>query len=180
MIKCYARIFLITGVLLGLGTFFSDLTMMTARMALVEAISYGLLFGLAAAVLMGTLHVFGARKTAGENREGNIYAVRQSTELRLSLPYDRLFAVVGHYLSEVAGFTITEKNHESGVIYARSRLTFKTFGCKVTATLRKDGESSTILTLVSRPLVWATLVDYGENLRIVREAEAFLRASEHH
>ena len=180
MIKCYARIFFITGMLLGLGTFFSDLTMMTAKPAMVEAITYGLLFGITMTAIMGTLHVLGARKAAGANRAGDIYDVRQSAELRLSLPYDRLFAVVGHYLSEVAGFTITDTNHESGVISARSKLTFKTFGCKITATLRKDAESSTLLTLAARPMVWATLVDYGENLRIVREAEDFLRASEHH
>ncbi len=180
MLKCYARIFFITGTLFCLGIFFSDLAIMAPRAALVNAIASGLLFGLGMAVVMGTLHILKARKIAGENRAGDIYAVRQRVELRTALPYDRLYAVVGHYLSEVAGFTITEKNHEAGVIAARSGLTFKTFGSKVTAMLRKDGENATLLTLTSRPLLGTTLADYGENLKIVREAEDFLRAGEHH
>lgn len=180
MLKCYARIFLITGTLFCLGIFFSDLAFMTLKPALVEAISSGLLFGLVMTAIMGTLHIVRARKAAGADREGDIYAVRQRAELRTALPYDRLFAVVGHYLSEVAGFTITEKNHEAGVISARSKLTFRTFGSKVTAALRKDGDSATLVTLSSRPLLGTTLADYGENLKIVREALDFLRASEHH
>ena len=180
MLKCYARIFLITGTLFCLGIFFSDLAFMTLRPALVNAITSGLLFGLGMTAVMGTLHIIRARKAAGADREGDIYAVRQRAELRTGLPYDRLFAVVGHYFSEVAGFTITEKNHEAGVISARSKLTFRTFGSKITATLRKDGESATLLTLTSGPLLGTTLADYGENLKIVREALDFLRASEHH
>jgi hypothetical protein len=180
MLKCYARIFFITGILFCLGIFFSDLSFMAPRAALVNAIASGLIFGAGMALVMGTLHIVRARKTAGENRKGDIYAVKQRAELRTALPYDRLFAVVGHYLGEVAGFTVTEKNHESGVISARSNFTFRTFGSKITATLRKDGESATLLTLTSSPLLGTTLADYGENLRIVREAEDFLSASEHH
>lgn len=180
MVKCYARIFFITGALFCLGIFFSDLALMAPREALVNAIASGLLFGVGMSAVMGTLHIVRARKAAGPNRKGDIYAVKQSSELRTSLPYDRLFAVVGHYLSEVAGFTITEKSHEAGVISARSKLTFRTFGSKVTATLRKDGENATLLTLTSGPLLGTTLADYGENLRIVREAEEFLSASDHH
>ena len=180
MLKCYARIFFITGTLCALGVFFSDLALMTARPALVNAIATGLIFGAGMTLVMGTLHIVKARKTAGDNIKGDIYTVKQRLELRSALPYDRLYSVLTHYFSEVADFTITEKNHESGIISARSRLTFKTFGSKVTATLRREGDSATLLELVSKPLLGTTLADYGENLRIVREAEDFLRASEHH
>jgi len=180
MIKCYARIFFITGTLFALGIFFSDLALMATRAALVNAIATGLLFGAGMALIMGTLHIVRARRTAGENKAGDIYSVRQRAELRTALPYERLYAVVSHYLSEVAGFTITEKNHESGVISARSKLTFRTFGSRVTARLRRDGENATLVTLSSSPLLGTTLADYGENLRIVREAEEFLRAGERH
>ena len=180
MIKCYARIFAIMGSLFCLGTFFAELTFRPARPALIHAISCGLLFGAAMALTVGTLHVFRARKAAGSDRRGDIYAVRQSFELRSGLPYDRLFAVLTHYLKDVAGFAITGTNHESGAITARSRLNPMTFGSKVTAYLRRDGESSTLLTLTAGPTMWTTLADYGENLRIVRDAESFLRAGERH
>jgi len=179
MVKVYLKIFLMTAVVFFLAMFFSNMTTMRLKLALVDAGVRGVLFGIGMSALLGTLHIMRVRKKAGEYDTGDIYSTTQLRELKCRLPYDRVFSLMGHYLKEVAGFTVTLADQEAGRLEARSGLSFaSTFGNKVTVTLRKAEEEATEVTITSRPLLFSILADYGESLAIAGEAAAFLRGSE--
>lgn len=179
MIRTYARIFFITGPLFFLGMLFSNLAIMEARPALENALTLGLLFGTAMAAVMGTLHIVRARQAAAGETGRDIYALRQVREFESALDYERLFTTVTHYLEKTAGFTLTEKDQEAGRIAARSPFNFNTFGSGITVRLEKRPGAPTLVRIISKPLVFTVMADYGENLKNARDLEEHLRASGH-
>lgn len=179
MIKCYARLFGLAGFFFFLGTLFSSLNMLGGPDSMLEGLVSSLFFGAAVAAVLGTVHIRKVRKLAGEKREGDIYAPAQARELRLAMEYNRAFALALHYFKEVAGFSVTGSDQTAGRISARTPMIFfRTLGNNVTADLR-GVEGGTLVALRSNPVLPGGLPDYGANLKIVMDAENYLRAGEH-
>lgn len=178
MIWLYLRLFVITGGAFALVDFVSSSVLAPGTGALVSA-AKGLSFGLIMSGLLGTVHIFKARGLAGESFEGDIYATRQVRAVQTALSPERAFTLMSHYLGEVRAFRITELSQEAGVILARAPWSIRTFGCRVQVSVVKQESGTAQVTILSRPSMPLTLVDYGENLKIVTEAAAFLRGSDH-
>ncbi len=179
MIKIYLRTFVIMAGLFFLWLLFQNLTNMGLRLAVADALVKGALFGITLSAIIGTLHLVKARQAAGPDSGPDIYALKQVRELRSALPKDRVFELMRHYLEQVARLTVTSVDTEGGRLESRSGLNFKTFGNKLSVTVRAAGSGGSELTIVARPLVMTTLADFGESLRAADGAAAFLRASEH-
>lgn len=175
MIKCYARIFSITGSLFFLGMLFSNLLVMPPRQALVMALADGILFGVVMSLIIGTMHAARARKAAGTETGGDIYATRQYRELESGLDQDRLFAALTQYLSGNRGFTITQKDQEAGKLTARTPFSFISLGNTVSVSLEKS-PGGTLVKILSKPSFPTVLADYGANLRIANGLRDHLRA----
>lgn len=175
MIKCYAKIFFITGSLFFLGMLFSNLSIMEFRPALANAVSLGILLGAAMALIMGTMHVVKAREAAAGEGGFDIYSVVQVRRLESTLPYDRLFDAVVHYLKGEGGCAVTGSDHDGGAVYARTPFNFTTFGSSVTVRLEKRQEGPTLVTITARPASFSILADYGENLKLARGVAAYLK-----
>lgn len=179
MIKVYLRMFLISAGLFFLWLLFQNLTNMGIRLAVADALVKGALFGIALSALIGTLHLVKVRQAAGPDSGKDIYALKQVRELRSALPHDRVFAMMRHYLEEVAKLSVTSIDTDGGRLESRSGLNFMTFGNKLTVTVRKAGDGGSEVTITARPLVFTTLADFGESLRAADGAAAYLRGSEH-
>jgi hypothetical protein len=175
MIKCYARIFSITGVLFFLGMLFSNLLVMAPRQALFTAMADGILFGIVMSLIIGTMHVSKARKAAGTETSGDIYAIRQYRELESALDPDRLFTALTQYLSKSRGFTLTQTDQGAGKLSARTPFSFMSLGNTVSVSLEKS-PGGTLVKILARPSYPTVLADYGGNLRIANELRDHLRA----
>lgn len=175
MLKCYARIFSITGTLFFLGMLFADLLVMAPRQALITALADGIMFGLLMALIMGTMQVLKARKAAGEERVADIYSTRQYLEFESALDQERLYTALTHYFKGERGFTIAEADQGAGRISARTPFSFISFGNTVSVALEK-GPRGTLVKILSKPAFPTVLADYGENLRIVLGLRDYLRA----
>jgi len=178
MLKVYFKLFFWVTLFFFLGTLAANLNMAEGLDSILGESVTAVFFGLLAAVLLGLRHARGARKTAGEKPEGDIYAVDQIRQIRLPLPYDRAFHVVSHYLKEVARFRILGADPIAGVIDARTPSMFAVTGSSVTARLTRDGEE-TMLTFRSRPAAPLSFVDGGANLKIVTDAQKYLADALH-
>ena len=179
MIKVYLKLFFWLTFFCFLGTLAANLNMSEGLDSILGESATAVLFGLLAAALLGAKHARGARRAAGEKPEGDIYAVDQTRQIRLPLPYDRAFHVVSHYVKEVARLRILGADPVAGVIDARTASAFFVgMGSSVTARLIRDGEE-TILTFRSRPAVPLSFVDGGANLKIVMDAQKYLADALH-
>ena len=177
MIKIYLRAFFVTAGLFFLWLLFQNLTNMGLRLAVVDALVKGALFGIALSAIIGTLHLVKARQAAGPDSGPDIYALKQVRELSSALPKDRAFELMRHYLEQVAGLTVTSVDTDGGRLESRSSLNFMTFGNKLSVTVRGAGNGGSEVTIVARPLIMTALADFGESLRAADGAAAFLRAS---
>ncbi len=175
MIKYYAKVFAITGLVFFLGMYFSDLNIMPAARAFADAAANAIVFAAALSLIMGTLHVVKARKAAAGETGGDIYAVRQSRSFGSPLGRDRLFAAASGYLRGSLGCVITESDPSAGSLCGRTPIDLATFGSSVSVSFQGTPEGPTLVTVVSRPFLFFMLADYGENLRISRGLERHLR-----
>jgi len=179
MLKVYFKLFFWLTLFFFLGTLAANLNMAEGLDSILGESVTAALFGLLAAFLMGIRHARGARKIAGEKPEGDIYAVDQSRQIRMALPFDRAFHVVSHYLKEVARFKVLGADPVAGVIDARTpSVFFVGMGSSVTARLVRDGED-TLVTFRSRPAAPLSFVDSGANLKIVMEAQKYIADALH-
>jgi hypothetical protein len=178
MIKFYLKTLAITAALLVLGMLFGNLTMMGLRLAAADALVKGVLLASALTAVLGTLHVLNVRRAAGPNSGSDIYSVRQVREVSTRLEPDRAFAVMRHYLEGTAGLTVTSADPVAGKLEARSGLTLRTFGNKVTVSVSGREGGGARVTISSGPLVFA-LADFGESLRAADAAADHLRDSSH-
>ena len=176
MIGLYLRIFLYTGGLFALLDFAANQALAPGSGPLASAIK-GLAFGCVMSALLGTIHALKVRALAGGEREGDIYATRQTREVETGLAPDRAFALLSHYLKDVRKFRVIELNQEAGRIQAGTPWTIRAFGCRVLVEILKRENGAALVRITSKPALPLTLADYGENFSIASETAAFLRGS---
>lgn len=179
MLKVYFKLFFWVTLFFFIGTLAANLNMAEGLDSILGESVTAVVFGLLASLLIGTRHARAARKMAGEKPEGDIYAVDQSRQIRLPLPYDRAFHMVSHYFKEVARFKVLGADPVAGVIDARTpAIFFVGLGSSVTARLTRDGEE-TLVIFRSRPAAPLSFVDGGVNLKIVTEAQKYFAEALH-
>ncbi len=177
MLKCYFRIFVLAGGAFFLGSLAADMNMYEGWGSVLSGLVTAGLFGSAAAASIGTLHISRARAVAGDRAKGDIYSLYQIRDVPLSVPYDRAFHAVAHYLGEVAKYNIVGSDQVAGLIEARissGPLGFS--GSRLSASVRREGENS-VVTLRTAPALWPGLADYGRNLKAALDAEAYLTSA---
>jgi hypothetical protein len=180
MLKCYAKIFFLSGIFFFFGALYANVNIMDGREAVGEGAALGAFAGLATAGFVGSFHIIKVRRLASGKRRGDIYSLKQVSELRLPLAPDRVFALLQQYFSEVARFNVTGADKLAGVIAGRTSMAFfKGLGNVVTAEVKSDGAEGSAVTIVSKPLLPAGFTDFGENLKIVMDMERYLLGSAH-
>jgi hypothetical protein len=177
MFTCYARIFGLGAFFFFLGTLVANLNMLEGLDSILDGLVVAGLFGAISSAVIGTIHIKRVNKLAGPERKGPIYAASQTSELRLPVDYDKAFNLVSHYFKEVAGLNVTGADPVAGKIAARTPMVmFRSLGNTVTAELRAaEGETAVILR--SSPVLPLGIPDYGATLKLIMDAETYLRGS---
>jgi len=178
MVKCYAKIFFLSGLFFFFGALYADLNLLEGREAVTVALLLGVFIGLAFSGFVGTFHIMKVRRIAGGKRARDIYSVKQESELRLPMEPDRVFTLLQQYFMQVAHFSVTGADRLGGTISGRSPMVyFRTLGNTVSASVVSDNAGGSLVRISSKPLLPAALTDFGDNLRIVMEMEKYLLGS---
>jgi hypothetical protein len=178
MLKCYLKLFFLSGLFFFLGALYADINIMEGQNAVTEALALGAVMGLVISVALGTMHIMRVRRIAPGKRAWDIYSVKQKSELHLPLEPDRAFSLLQQYFTEVAHFNVTGADKIAGTISGRTPLVyFRTLGNSVSADVKADNAGGSLVSITSKPLLPATLTDFGDNLRIVTQIEKYLLAS---
>ena len=120
---------------------------------LLIGISSGLFFGIVMTVILGGLHYF-----VGKNA-----AVNQAEKLLIPHPYEQAFNLVRTSIEDSIQGKLIASNTNTGVITAKTRMSWLSWGEKITISLEKDTDSTTNVWIQSKPFIRTTIVDYGKN-----------------
>ena len=134
-------------------------------LALYPALLYAVLMGFAA----GTLHAGLSVRIAGGRRDPEVFLTKQHAVLNFRAGYRDVFDAVMKALP-LAGAEITAADYDTGRIEARKGISLKCFGCRAEASLEKKEDGFVTVKISSRPRLGTTLLDYGENLKLVQTA----------
>lgn len=177
MIKFYLANFFFSGGVMFVFFWLVRLSTMGASKAALGAFFFALSFACTMAFVIGTIHVLLVRRLKGDEDEGDIYTVFQRRELRTRLEYDRAFAMMQHYLAEVARLKNVQADPVTGLLSANSPFNIITFGYKMKIGVKRDPSGATLVTIASSPRLITIMMDFGENLKAVRKAAEYLAAS---
>ncbi|HAH31382.1 MAG TPA: hypothetical protein DCL44_03605 [Elusimicrobia bacterium] len=174
MSKFYPRLFFVNFSAMFAGAAIFYLFKMPHSEALLAALYPAGLFAILMTFVVGPIHVALSKKIAGAGYGPEIYRTHQSVELSIGLDYTKLFSIAHRYLKEKAGFEILEADTRTWRISAKSPVSLKTFGNIITLEFTEAGTIFTNLKISSRPRIGTTMIDYGENLKIVLDAKQYL------
>jgi hypothetical protein len=170
----YLKLFLAAFSVVFAGAAGINLFKMAPAAAFLGALYPAVFFAVIMAFAAGPVHASLSKKIAGAGYGPEIYRTRQSAEFSIGLEYEKLFSLAHRYLKEKAGFEILEADTRARRITGKSPLSLKTFGNIITLEFREDSQILTNLKISSRPRFATTLMDYGENLKIVLDAKSYL------
>ena len=170
----YLKLFLVNFTAMFAGAAGCYLFKLEPPAALLAALYPAGLFAVLITFAAGPFHAAASKKIAGAACGAEIYRTRQSAELSIGLDYNELFSLVHRYLKEKAGFEIAEADTRTRRITARSPITLKTFGNVIIIEFDNTDPILTKLKILSRPRLSTTMLDYGENLKIVLDIRAYL------
>jgi hypothetical protein len=139
------------------------------------AISIGIILGVVIAAVFGTLQV---RSMEGKKKADHSYAVHQTREIEIDLPFDEAVVLAKAAVQSINGTSILKETspHEGvATIAARTGLNWETYGEKINLHLERIDADTTLLRIESRPRLRTTLIDYGRNLHNVNTISLYLR-----
>ena len=139
------------------------------------ALAMGITLGAIIAGVFGTLHV---RSMDGKKRAYESYAVQQTRDIEIDLPFDEALILARAALQSIEGAAIVkETSSETGTtaISARTGLNWETYGEKINLRLERIDAETTLLHIDSRPRLRTTLIDYGRNLHNVNVISLYVR-----
>ncbi|WP_039814796.1 DUF1499 domain-containing protein [Nocardia otitidiscaviarum] len=126
----------------------------------IAGLTGGLLFG---AVITGLSIMRAPRDGTGHELGA---AVRQQVSIEAERPAEEAFAVAERVLAEVPA-TITQRDPATGVLTARTKVSWTSWGENLRVVVTERPEGSTV-DISSRPRLPITTIDYGRNLQNVR------------
>ncbi len=144
-----------------------------------SSVYQGVLYGLLLAIPSVTVHLIIVRKCAGWSTVLDTYGAAQERELNLSMPYEKLFDLCLRYVTDTAGYSVSEANPGKNLIIARTPLNWKGFGNIFSITFSEIKDGPVKLKISSRPRLPIVLLDYADNLEKVLRAANYLQASVH-
>ncbi|HEV2068180.1 MAG TPA: hypothetical protein VGR26_00130 [Acidimicrobiales bacterium] len=95
----------------------------------------------------------------------------------LAVPLERAFDCVLAAVSMIPRSRITRADREMGVVEARVRMTWRSWGERILIELQPTGSSGTSVVVRSVPVLGLTIADYGKNRENVDAVVARLRAA---
>ncbi len=148
-----------------------------AAAASLHAVYLGGQLGLLMALLTGTLHAVLVKRYAGRTPIPDPYSTTQALEMNVSMPYEKLFELCRHYITDKAGYALSGADPAKGLITARTPLTWKGPGSIFSINVSEIEAGSAKVRITSRPRLRFLILDYGGNLSNVLRAGAYLQTN---
>lgn len=139
------------------------------------AIGLGIGLGVAIAGIFGTLQI---RSMKGKKKADETYAVNQSREIDIDLPFEQALELTRAAVLSITGAKIlkeTSPDDGAAIIAAQRGLNWETYGENIKLYLEQIDADSTMLRVESRPRLRTTLIDYGRNLHNVNAISLYMR-----
>ena len=124
-----------------------------------------LLVGVLFTLIVGTLHVREVKKIT-ESISHESLSARQKRSLIADLTYKEAIDWCLRFIEETKGIKLVSQNPR-GLIIARKKLSFKSFGNKIRLEVTRIDDRSTEIIIESEPILPTTVVDFGESLQII-------------
>lgn len=149
------------------------------RVFLIAAFSTGLYSALRGGLEQGVIHgvILGGIMTfvvAIVQRFAPQDGIHQTRTIDLPLAYDRAFDSCLAAIGIALNGKIRTQDRATGLIEARTGMTWKSFGEDILITLREISENQTQVRVASRPTLLITWVDYGKNAENIERFIIFL------
>lgn len=129
----------------------------------------GLIFGVGMSLVFGTIQILTVKKK--RNPSNTSLSTKQVRNIHIDTPFTYAIDRCVGAIKEIKGFKIINVDKEAGVIAAKSRINWLTWGEEISIHVREKDSNSTNIRISSQPLVKTTLVDYGKNARNIEILE---------
>ena len=143
----------------------------SARMAASTSVAVGASFGFFMTVSLGIANALGCRRVGA----GPFQGPRAHRVLDVGLGLVAAAAAAVRAIEAVGG-KIEVMDPESGLLRARTGLSWKSFGENLRVNLREVRLGATTIDISSRPRWKSTVVDYGKGFQNVERISRFLQA----
>lgn len=154
----YIRVFLVGSLSAGIYA--------ALRGGLEQGIVHGVVVGGILALVIGTMQRFAPRGTKG---------IHETQILEVPLAYNKAFDSCQAAIAAALKGKILAQDRASGLIEARTGLTWKSYGEDILMTIREVDENHTQIRVASRPTLFITWVDYGKNSENIEKIIAYLK-----
>ncbi|MGI9420596.1 MAG: hypothetical protein ACR2RA_22465 [Geminicoccaceae bacterium] len=170
----YVKIFLLTSILFTAGKFlFAIIFGMSFDIALgnlfVSSLKSGLTFGILMSLVIGTINKISTRRHSDVSKTTPI----QSVTLIVLSPLDEAIARCQAAILGI-GASIDKVDAHSGQVEASTKVSWKSFGEKISFRLSDRGDQTTEVEIESRPKLTMTIVDYGKSRENIDQIVAML------
>lgn len=118
-----------------------------------------------------------AKKISGKDTE-EIHKVRQNRKITLFLDYERSFELCKEAVQSLNPAKIKKEDFENGILTARTRMNWNSFGTLINLNLKKINQNLTEIEISTRPVVKSTIVDYGESWKISEDICSYLKSED--
>jgi len=177
----YIRLFVMAGTGFGLGMALFMVPVILILVPSWSSLSFGLLmalvagvaFGALMALTLGTVHLL-AVAPYGISRD--LLRARQTRQIDLPMPYNEAFRLCLNLLVTDIRAHIRHEDRESGTIQAVTSVSWRSWGMRITVTLRELG-AVTHIEVEARHLMRTTMVDFGASLDVAQRMVDLLRYS---
>jgi len=160
-LQLYLKTFLVSSVLFGLGLGLLLLVFKPFELSFGGLLLIGLIYGAAMSLVLDSLHILMCPDS--KTRKG--LSVDQHRILRLPVPMERAFELCRAALEANKWCIVVRADKDAGVLRARRKFTWRSWGDVITLTLHPESADQTRVDIRSCPRVRTTLVDYGSNWR---------------
>jgi hypothetical protein len=137
------------------------------------ALEAGVAFGALMALTLGSVHLL---VVAPYGISRDLLRARQTRQIDLPMPYDEAFRLCLNLLVTDIRAHIRHEDRESGNIQAVTSVSWRSWGMRITVTLRELG-AVTHIEVEARHLMRTTMVDYGASLDMAQRMVDLLRYS---
>lgn len=119
-----------------------------------------------------------AKKVSGKDNDEEIHKVRQNRKVTLLLDYEKSFDLCREAIHLLNPSKIKKEDFENGMITARTRINWKSFGTIINLELKKINQNLTEVEISTRPIPRTVLVDYGEGWKYANEICNYLKSED--
>ena len=172
--KRYWELFLRMGIPYGLGMgLLYAIKHRSAKAGLTAAIVMGSAFGILMSAFGESLQRRAVRRRVSQLTESAL-SVRQCRSLVVPLSYEAAFALGRSSLEVLGRCTIQQEDLSGGIIRVKTGMRWKSFGERITVTVRSLSGESTEIALHSQPILSTVMIDFGQNFDNIAKMADFL------